>query len=293
MKELWNRTTDLFWQHPILWLPVLSADLLGFCLTQLQRLLTHEIVLSLVERHSVLSNTPDLATNQSAALLKAALLTAPFLWGTYFLNVGLYTAAFLITAKLVSNLLQHTPPDLRSAVTFEVSHPHRIFGFALKVLALFALAAIALTGVSYLVGRAHQAKILATPLFAFGSVLVVSACIAYYIVPSAIALMRGLPSRLVTAEAVWPWRMIAIRAVSSSTVSAFCAQIAEQSLVGTLSFTHGLTRQAIEAIASIIAAFPYVPLFIALSLAATRDAELGTGESEYLIQNGPTGDKME
>lgn len=267
MRELWRRTADLFWEHPILWLPVLAADLLGQCVTQLQQLLTHRIVLSLVERHSVLGNTPDLVAYKAAAM-KAALLIAPFVWGSYFINICLYTMAFLVTARLVFTF-QEQPSAASFAATLKAGHPRRIFVFALKIFAMFILAAMLLLAVDLFVVSTHQAKLVAMALWADGAAMVVSVCIAYCIVPSSLRLIKDRNSFLAD-ESIWRGRSIAILVVAASSVIAFCVQTAEQSLLGT-SPVHPMTLLALGAIASLFAAVPYVPLFIALSLVAMQD----------------------
>src|ERR1700677_4007085 len=55
MRDLWRKTTALFWENPILWLPVVCADLLAFCFTRLQKLLTRQLINSLLLGHSALT----------------------------------------------------------------------------------------------------------------------------------------------------------------------------------------------------------------------------------------------
>jgi hypothetical protein len=55
MRDLWRKTTALFWESPILWLPVVCADLLAFCFTRVQKLLTWQLINSFLLGHSALA----------------------------------------------------------------------------------------------------------------------------------------------------------------------------------------------------------------------------------------------
>jgi hypothetical protein len=52
MRGLWPKTTALFWESPILWLPVVCADLLAFCFTRLR---TWQLINSFLLGHSALT----------------------------------------------------------------------------------------------------------------------------------------------------------------------------------------------------------------------------------------------
>ena len=52
MRNLWRATAQLFWQHPILWLPVALADAIALSLLYLQRLLQKHAADGLMQTHS-------------------------------------------------------------------------------------------------------------------------------------------------------------------------------------------------------------------------------------------------
>jgi hypothetical protein len=81
-----QQTAALSCEKPILWLPVLFADMSAFCLTRLQKLLMRQLIDSLLLSRSVLTGRVLPPVGQRALILKAALLSAPFVWGTYFLK---------------------------------------------------------------------------------------------------------------------------------------------------------------------------------------------------------------
>src|ERR1700722_2601620 len=105
MISVWQRTVFLFWQYPILWLPILAADFAGYWLARLQQLVTHHIVFWVVQSgpHSVLGNVPAPITYQSSTVMRAALFTTPLVWGNYFLHITIYVIAFVVTAAFVRN----------------------------------------------------------------------------------------------------------------------------------------------------------------------------------------------
>ena len=113
-----DRSLTLFWENPILWLPLVCADLLVFCFTRLQKLLTRQLIDSLLLNHPALTGQAIRPVAQPALIMKAAVLNGSFVWGTYFLNTCLYTVAFVITATLVHTLGQDMQPDLPVVFAF-------------------------------------------------------------------------------------------------------------------------------------------------------------------------------
>ena len=105
MRTIWRTTAYLFWQHPILWLPVILADLIAFCLRLLQGWMTHAVINSLLVEHSVLSSNPEplqtLPVAWAAAFGASRLLVE-------FLNLCLYATAMVAISILIPALIAQT-----------------------------------------------------------------------------------------------------------------------------------------------------------------------------------------
>jgi hypothetical protein len=272
MRDLWRKTTALFWENPILWLPVVCADLLAFCFTRLQKLLTRQLVNSLLLSHSALTGQVIPPADQHAVITKAAIIFGPFVWGTYFLNTCLFTAAFVVTATLVSALEEHVRPDLPLVLGSLRSRSRRILVLSIKLLALYALAAALLLQATTLAQKWKFPVTYLIPCF----LVLVTVCIAYCMAPPGISVLRNAESRSVTPEYIAWGRSFSMLMVLSSLAAGYFVPMVEQSLFASPLLARGIPRLIIEALASSVAAFPYVLLFISLSLIAAND----TGEAE-------------
>jgi hypothetical protein len=272
MRDLWRKTTALFWENPVLWLPVVCADLLAFCFTRLQKLLTWQLINSFLLSRSARTGQAIPPVDERAVITKAAFLGGPFVWGTYFLNTCLYTAAFVVTAVLVDALGQHLRPDLPLVLGSLRSRIRRILVFSIKLLALYALATVLLLQATTL---AQKWKFPTTDLVLCFLVLAFVS-IAYCMAPSGISLLRDAQLRSITPEYITWGRSFSILMVLASLAAGYFVPLVEQSLFVSPLLARGVQRLIIEAIASSAAAFPYVLLFISLSLIATNR----TGEQE-------------
>jgi hypothetical protein len=267
MRDLWRKTTALFWENPILWLPVVCADLLAFCFTRLQKLLTRQLINSLLLSHSALTGQVIPPADEHAVITKAAIIFGPFVWGTYFLNTCLYTAALVVTATLVRTLGEHVRPDLPLVLGSLRSRSRRILVLSIKLLALYALAAALLLQATTLAQKWKFPPTYLIPCF----LVLVTVSIAYCMAPSGISLLRDAQSRSVAPEYITWGRSFSMLLVLASFAVGYFVPMVEQSLFASPLLAGGVPRLIIEALASSVAAFPYVLLFISLSLIATND----------------------
>jgi hypothetical protein len=268
MRDLWRKTTALFWENPILWLPVVCADLLAFCFTRLQKLLTRQLINSLLLSHSALTGQVIPPADEHAVITKAAIIFGPFVWGTYFLNTCLYTAALVVTATLVRTLGEHVRPDLPLVLGSLRSRSRRILVLSIKLLALYALAAALLLQATTLAQKWKFPPTYLIPCF----LVLVTVSIAYCMAPSGISLLRDAQSRSVAPEYITWGRSFSMLLVLASFAVGYFVPMVEQSLFASPLLAGGVPRLIIEALASSVAAFPYVLLFISLSLMATNHA---------------------
>jgi hypothetical protein len=130
-------------KHPLLALPVIAADLLGFAAMHIQHAL-HQPLFAFVfgNKDSVLSTTRSsfVLTPENAS--KVALLTVPLIWGCYFLSVLFYTTALLVTSALLDQIEMNEDPDLRSAVVLAFKDKKRLLLFSISMIGALAAAAI-------------------------------------------------------------------------------------------------------------------------------------------------------
>jgi hypothetical protein len=262
MISVWQRTVFLFWQYPILWLPVLVADFAAYWLAWLQQLLTHRIVLWIVQSgpHSVLGNIPAPIANQSSTIMKAALLSAPFVWGNYFLRIAFYTVALVITAKLIRNRSQDPCSSL--ALSDFKGRIVPVLKFAVRVLALFAVAAI-LFFLLGSIGLLPQPQSSLSSFFTAALIIFFSSAIGWILAPSAIRLLQAQSATPPVPTLKRSGRLYAVIAIAVSTTIAFALQAVTRT-------THGppLWITCVAVFTSLIAAVPYIRLFIALALLA-------------------------
>ena len=272
MRQLWRNAANLLWQHPILWLPLLFADLLAFCLGKVQTLLAHAIAVRSLQEHSVLGNTPYINIHRDTSQVWEQLLTSSSGLLIQFLSVCFYTAAFLITASLVRLFLQNLSPNLWSAVKSANLRLPAIFSFSLKLFVLSFVIALFIT-TPLLFFRSHLGSIVATPYFAYGLTLLISLCVAWIITPAAITLLRSPNFKPITSKTIMQGISSSILTVTASTTLAFLAQIAQRSLLSNSAHIQPIAIQAIHAIASLLTSVPYIFLFIILALLATSDVD--------------------
>jgi hypothetical protein len=254
MKNLWRKTVALFWKRPVLWLPLLCANLAGFCLARVQGLITRQFIHWYLARNSSLLPAFD-----HFLVLKIALMTGPLVWGTYLLNIGFYATALVVTASLVRRLpsaFSEFRPRLGDIVVFS------LMLFALWVIATLLVGALSVGLV------VRQTGLLAKSPFVLGLAALVSMGIAYLITPAALTLLGTAQSQPISAGSLRWGRSFSILAVAASSAIAFFAETGERSLVTTAPITRGNLLIAVGALTSLLAAIPYIPLFISLSLIA-------------------------
>ncbi len=272
MRQLWRSAANLLWQHPILWLPLLFADLLAFCLGRVQKLLAYAIALRSLQEHSVLGNTPYINVQRGTSQVWPQLLISSSGLLIQFLSVCLYTAAFIITANLVRLFLQNLSPNLWSAVKSAKLRLPAIFSLSLKLFVLSFVIALFIT-TPLLFFRSHLGSIVATPYFPYGFTLLISLCVAWIITPAAITLLRSPNFKPITSKTIMRGIGSSISTVIASTTFALVAQIAQRSLLSNSAQMPPIAIQAIHAIASLLTTVPYIFLFIVLAVLATSDVD--------------------
>jgi hypothetical protein len=146
MRILWRSTTSLLRQYPILWLPVLVAEIVNFNLRWFERLLLrplrHQLILWFSQAHSVLSTTPVPIQPTGSIMIKTALLTAPLEWGMQFLCAAVTVASLVATAAILQSIAKTGRGSLRAVIAPITSSRRRILIFSLQLFAFGVIAGI-------------------------------------------------------------------------------------------------------------------------------------------------------
>jgi len=264
MTNLFRRASHLFWQYPILWVPVFAADIVDTLLKEVRPLATHALIQSVLQSHSVLSSVPDPLQASQLSTWKLALLSAPIVWGAHLVGIVLYASAMTMTATLVLM----NPPTMAGLYK---QNPDRSFKdtlyFSLKVFAIIFLIGVPWTAIVGVVSMMFpRSRLIWGGDFAILFGVVFTVVVAYFITPTAIRLLRKPGTEPVNVDLMRPARAFAVLTVIASgllyrltlgTESTFLARPTPR--IGILSF---------DAVASLAGAIPYILLFIALTLVA-------------------------
>jgi hypothetical protein len=287
MRNLWSTTTSLLRQHPILWLPVILADVASFWLSWLERLLhtqlIEQVVIWLSQSHSVLGDTPDYSTLTPAVSNKAAALTAPLVWTTRYLGICLYTAALIATAAIVYSVAAPETATLKQSRSSIWTSRRRILIFSLKFFFLNAVVGILGSWLlswslqlqsfwekSTSTSPAFQIAIEKSNLPVLLPALLLAAAIATIMAPIAVRLLQPPPVPLSPQQAKSA-RHASLIVVAVAAVLQVLIQQVEPSLFQHLG-TATATLLTVGFAVSLITAIPFVPLYVALSLIATPEA---------------------
>jgi hypothetical protein len=277
MQALWRKTIEFLRAHPILWVPLIIADLTAFIMNSLQKSATHGIVHWFLTRHyhSVLGGnliSPDLDPN---AMRKAAILCTPLVWGSYFVHICLYTAAFVLTAAFVGKILCNQKPCLADAVSLLRLNLRQVTWFVLKVLALWMLGGISLILFPAAFTRFFFENRFLGPA-AFGTVasLLGYICASWLLTPAGIRLIQAPLSEDLSVETIERCRIVAILASVASLVLSYLVMKAEASPYISSAFDPAFHNLIVSPLLSLLVAVPYLLLWISLRLLATEGIQV-------------------
>lgn len=271
MRDIWRKTARLFWERPVLWVPVLCADFLGFWLLWFQRLAAKKLIIWLLFKHSTLGGSLVPRYSMPGLTLLGVLIGGPLEWGSFFLDIGFYTMAFVMTGVMVGMISQESIPDFSLAFHVARLRLRRILGFSLKLILLCAvwLALIAVASTKF----SDRPRPISGYLFGFGMGAVGFLIAAYCLTPSALLLLRDAPSRLERRESALWGRGFSIATAIAVSAIAYFAGVAERSFLASTNFAGDIPQLILNLAVSLLAAFPYIALFIALSLIEASDTK--------------------
>ncbi len=275
MGELWRDLSDLLWKRPVLWLPVLAADLLGFLVNLGRSAWLRAIVLRGSEYHSALGGAPTHAAMTPGTVETTSILALLITWASYFLRLLFYAAALIITSALARGFLSRLPnpwteigPRLRAT-------RGGIVELTLRSLAVYAVAALVLGLLGKTVAKAGGAAILRSGWFDPVLTLLVIAVLAITVAPAAVHILAG---RAVTPAID---REAQVLAFSTGIVSMLLGTFVAMN-VRTLLHTPPSIGIPLEIVGSLLVALPFAPMFVGLILLArkaVREADIVAEES--------------
>ncbi len=263
MGELWRDLVDLLRRRPVLWLPVLLADLLSYLLNMgrnglLQALVFHETTHRSALGGAVVHTPMSAATAQTTTLV-ALLLT----WTTYFLRILLYSEAFLATAALVWAYLDRAKsagPLLGAALKQRWGGAVEL---ALRALAVYAVAAVLFSWLSSFLLKHGYTAVLRNAWFGMALGLLVLLVLATTIPSAALRVVSGgTPDRQLASDAQLFAALLAL------IVSALGAVVGANSRE--MAHIPAGARYPLELIGSLVVALPYVLLFTGLAVMARK-----------------------
>jgi hypothetical protein len=268
MRNLFRRASFLFWQYPILWLPIVIIDPLVLGLNLLDEKMTHAIILSLVTRHSVLGSTPEPTASTSFQIPTMLFLTKPVDWGTHLIALYLYVCAMMTIFTLISMLRSRQELSLSKILSPLQQSFSRLVFFSLKLLIVIGIAAIPFLLFTFVFFERNGARYISIQNFSLVIATLPTSAIAYFMAPAAMKLLRPHNFEAITPERTQLAKISAALAVVASDVLYFFAVQVRHSFVSRPTSWSGVPY---EVVASLVSATPYIVLFIALSLLAEDD----------------------
>jgi hypothetical protein len=283
MRILWRSTTSLLRQYPILWLPVLVAEIVNFNLRWFERLLLrplrHQLILWFSQAHSVLSTTPVPIQPTGSIMIKTALLTAPLEWGMQFLCAAVTVASLVATAAILQSIAKTGRGTLRAATAPITSSRRCILILSLQSWGLNILFTSLLELLSPLVFSIHNLQAylgrsnLAGSFFSYLWVLPVTLFVCYIIAPLEVRLLQS-PESTPAPDQARRARVVAILVALGLCVFNPFTGMTESYILQMSLLAFSLKFFLIELLFSLIRTAPYALLFIAFYLIANPESPL-------------------
>lgn len=270
MGELWQELVELLRQRPLLWVPVLVADLLGY-LCNLGRVATlRAFVLHQTAQHSVLGGAVMHGQLSASALRSTTVVALLLTWLSYFVRILLYAVALVVTAQLVRRAREHQREAPRDATASAAAHWGGILELSLRALAIYALAALLYSLLTQWLTRHNDTGLLHTAWLGNGALLVVLMVLAVTLPPVAVRVLAGtVPEPRMAALS----QQLAISLLLLVAMLGLFVGNSRQ-----LAQVTPAVRYPLEAVASLVVALPYVLLFVGLSVLAMSLSRRQTNE---------------
>lgn len=284
-RQAWREAAKLFWQRPVLSLPVLAAAISPFVITGVNGWFMRWLLPPPIGAYGVHLPLSQMLI-QSAEEYWSAYW--PLLLGGFFLQSAIYVATLFVTVGASRRLKSEDAPALLlHGIRFARMRWRDVIGLSLAGSGLLAIYAAFRFGVIYL-----SATYLANRILSHESVgleilrwrIEVSAlhtlltCMGAWI-------LTGMATRRIRADNVpeitrtvtLRGKRLAIATVLLSVVLKFVLSSVKRMLIPEGGLDGTVAGWELNAVQALITAFPYVLLFIALALIVDGDAMFGEG----------------
>ncbi|MCL2649347.1 MAG: hypothetical protein FWD61_20525 [Phycisphaerales bacterium] len=268
IKELWWQTFELFVTRPVLWVPCSIAAVLYFVLNRLQKIWNYWLAEFFATQHSVLGGTEPVAEPLKASF-KAMWFISPLGFLKGFVVVCSFVTALFITKELVDMALDKQRLRMIAAARDIMPGCRGILLFSLKYLVAFGaglLFTIFLMPTSPIMPERFD-RITTSTEYTHVVILLMFACVAWLLMPSAIRLLRPQSSSKVSIEERTMGTIFAVVASEGSWALGY--------FVGKVEYSLELNSQwgwwAVSVLNTIVINLPQVILFIALALLAIQE----------------------
>jgi hypothetical protein len=263
MKELWNRSFDLFRKHFILWVPCTVAGILILAIGSLEKAEIRWLILHFATQHSALGG--DVPVDPTLARHRAMIFVYSFGFLREFLEVLLYVFAFVATGQMVRMIVEKQGPDMIAALREASPRWRAILLLSFKYLLILGVIGgiLVVLGSSPLTSDRFQQFFL-SKAFVFLFALAGEGCLAWLLAPAAIRLLRT-PGGLIISQR--ERTLVIIFAVATQAASAALDYLVGKGEARVFLYKHWEIN-AIAVVNTIIINAPQVLLFIGLAVLA-------------------------
>ncbi len=228
----------------------------------------------LLTNHSVLGFEVQPPDPADAFQRKALLFASPFGLCIRVLIFSAYVAGFLLTARLVRELVQSKQIDWVSALSFLRSRLVRLFLFALALFAVFILILLPASAVLNVSVFAPLRGDLSQTTLITAAAFLTYVVIAWIMIPWSFWLIGDGPSRRVPPRMKKYGRIAAIEVAAIAIVLNYYVSIVTASINLAFEADIWLRKLVIWPSISILEGLPFVLLWVFLAVLAYQDLEL-------------------
>ena len=267
MGEMWRKASELIWRRPVLWLPVLVAELLSYFVMLGRGAWIRHIILSRMRGHSVLGGPAVTTRLTGPAAVHANNIAITLTWTAYFIRLLLYAAALVVTSALVRSFLSSARKPTANIGAALQSRALAMLSLALRALAIYGGVALVVGWVGrWLVMHGHRSASVAQGVELTAGLLL-DGILALVVAPVGVQALSGhLPGQPLRWRAQLFAFLLALVALALGTfVTANIRAVHFGSLA---------TRILLEVTGSWIAALPYALLFVGLAVIALEQSRL-------------------
>jgi hypothetical protein len=265
LQSLAARTFSFLRKHPILFVPVFMAELLGLGVLHLRRTFFRMLLVTLFSTHdSVLSPGHRTFALSAEDLPKATLLGAPLEWASYFINIYIHVAALVAISVLVRTITNDESTNFRAISIAFREKKRQLFIFSAALSLSFIPAAGVLYALVWTIGNFQSLNRWMGFNFGVFIGLVVELPLVYFFAWRALTLLSATEAPPESASE----RLAILSGIITIVTQAVLVLLIQHAPALVFRPTTEIGALFQEAVTSLIAALPYVPLFVALSLLA-------------------------